>query len=66
MQLDFTETNQIVYCISDLRLAVRSSLWTKDTSSHEHDFGSETYNEEEDMYSKTCTSCGHTVTYEKM
>ncbi|XP_072051310.1 DNA repair protein complementing XP-A cells-like [Amphiura filiformis] len=52
--------------VKELRKAVRSSLWTKDTSSHEHSFGSEIYDEETDMYSKTCTSCQHTVKYEKM
>lgn len=52
--------------VKDLRKAVRSSLWTKDTSSHEHTYGEETYNEETDMYSKTCTSCKYTLKYEKM
>ena len=51
---------------SDLRLAVRSSLWTKDTSNHQHEYGAETYIEEEDAYSKTCTTCGHVLSYEKM
>ncbi|CAH1796349.1 unnamed protein product [Owenia fusiformis] len=52
--------------VKDLRNAVRSSLWTKDISTHEHSYGEETYDEEEDMYSKSCTSCSHTLTYEKM
>ncbi|XP_071104555.1 DNA repair protein complementing XP-A cells homolog [Haliotis cracherodii] len=52
--------------VKELRMAVRSSLWRKDSGSHEHDFGEETYDEDEDMYSKTCKSCGHVMTYEKM
>ena len=47
-------------------MAVRSSLWKKDMGGHEHTYGEETYDEEEDEYSKTCTECGHTLTYEKM
>ena len=52
--------------ISELRKQVRSSLWRKDLSSHEHEFGEETYNEADDVYSKQCTTCGHVTTYEKM
>jgi len=29
-------------------------------------FGEESYDEESDMYSKTCSTCGHTLRYEKM
>ena len=47
-------------------MSVRSSLWRKQTVIHEHSFGEETYDEEEDMYSKTCTTCGHIMSYEKM
>ena len=47
-------------------MAVRSSLWKKDTGPHEHEYGAETYNEEEDTYSKKCQTCDHIVTYEKM
>ena len=45
---------------------MRSSLYKKDTGSHEHEFGAETYNEEDDLYTKTCKTCGHTMSYEKM
>ncbi|KAM8792604.1 DNA repair protein complementing XP-A cells [Eudromia elegans] len=51
--------------VKELRRAVRSSLWKKETSIHEHDYGPEE-NIEEDMYKKTCTICGHELTYEKM
>jgi len=52
--------------VKELRKAVRSSLWKKDDGAHQHEFGEETYDEEEDSYSKTCNTCGHTMTYEKM
>ena len=52
--------------VAELRLAVRSSLTKKEKEQHIHDFGQETYDEEEDTYSKTCKTCSHTVTYEKM
>ena len=52
--------------VSELRLTVRSSLTKKEKKDHVHEFGPETYDEEEDMYSKTCKTCKHTVSYEKM
>lgn len=59
---------KIQYCFyfSELRLAVRGSLARKDRGSHEHDYGEESYDEEEDIYSKKCKTCGHIDTYEKM
>ena len=51
---------------SDLRLAVRSSLVKKDRGPHQHEFGAEMYDEDDDMYSKTCKTCGHVTSYEKM
>lgn len=52
--------------LKELRMSVRSSLWRKDLSGHQHEYGEEVYNEEEDEYSKTCTTCDHVWTYEKM
>ncbi|KAI0242933.1 XPA_C domain-containing protein [Lamellibrachia satsuma] len=52
--------------MKDLRMSVRGSLWRKKTEGHEHSYGEETYNEEEDNYSKTCSTCQHVMTYEKM
>lgn len=52
--------------VKELRLAVRGSLARKDRGPHEHDYGEESYDEEEDMYSKKCQTCGHIDTYEKM
>uniref|UniRef100_A0A8C5DKX2 XPA C-terminal domain-containing protein n=1 Tax=Gouania willdenowi TaxID=441366 RepID=A0A8C5DKX2_GOUWI len=53
--------------VKELRRAVRSSMWTKNTSAHQHEYGpEEVVDPEEDLYKKTCTSCGHELTYEKM
>ncbi|XP_060072220.1 DNA repair protein complementing XP-A cells homolog [Ylistrum balloti] len=52
--------------VKELRHAVRSSLVKKDRGPHIHEFGDEVYNEAEDEYSKTCQTCGHVSTYEKM
>ncbi|XP_071263414.1 DNA repair protein complementing XP-A cells [Salvelinus alpinus] len=53
--------------VKELRRAVRSSVWTKDTSAHQHEYGpEELVDEEEDLYRKVCNTCGHELTYEKM
>ncbi|XP_034477345.1 DNA repair protein complementing XP-A cells homolog isoform X2 [Drosophila innubila] len=53
--------------MKQLRMEVRSSLFTKKTHAvHEHEFGPDTYNEEEDNYTHTCLTCPYTETYEKM
>jgi len=52
--------------MKELRKAVRSSLFTKDFSTHSHSYGEESYDEEKDEYSKVCGECGHVLTYEKM
>lgn len=52
---------------TELRKAVRSSMFRKDTNVHQHEYGPEVLlDEEEDLYKKTCTTCGHELTYEKM
>ncbi|KAL1023610.1 hypothetical protein UPYG_G00043480 [Umbra pygmaea] len=53
--------------VKELRRAVRSSVWTKDTSAHKHEYGpEELVDEDEDLYKKVCNTCGHQLTYEKM
>ncbi|XP_041041716.1 DNA repair protein complementing XP-A cells [Carcharodon carcharias] len=52
--------------VKELRRAVRSSLWKKESTVHQHDYGPEEYDDEEDMYRKTCVICGHQLNYEKM
>ncbi|XP_075215773.1 DNA repair protein complementing XP-A cells homolog Xpac [Lycorma delicatula] len=50
-----------------LRMTVRSSLYDRTTkSSHEHEFGPETYNEEDDNYSRNCLTCQYSEVFEKM
>jgi DNA-repair protein complementing XP-A cells len=42
-------------------------VWTKDTQAHQHQYGpEEVLDAEEDLYQKTCSTCGHTLSYEKM
>lgn len=53
--------------MKQLRMEVRSSIYDKTTKvNHTHVYGEETYNEDEDNYSHTCTICGFVETYEKM
>ncbi|XP_017155531.1 DNA repair protein complementing XP-A cells homolog [Drosophila miranda] len=53
--------------MKQLRMEVRSSIYTKKTHAiHEHEFGPDTYNEEEDEYTHTCLTCPYTESYEKM
>ncbi|XP_058053496.1 DNA repair protein complementing XP-A cells homolog [Anopheles bellator] len=53
--------------LKELRMDVRSSLYDKTGQGHVHEFGdSEVYNEAEDTYTRTCETCGHSETYEKM
>uniref|UniRef100_A0A3P8W0I1 Xeroderma pigmentosum, complementation group A n=1 Tax=Cynoglossus semilaevis TaxID=244447 RepID=A0A3P8W0I1_CYNSE len=53
--------------VKELRKAVRSSMWTTNTSTHVHQYGpEEVVDPEEDLYKKTCMSCGHELSYEKM
>jgi DNA-repair protein complementing XP-A cells len=50
-----------------LKMQVRGSLYKKvDISVHEHEYGEEVYNEDEDQYSRTCKTCDHVHSYEKM
>ncbi|XP_028411272.1 DNA repair protein complementing XP-A cells homolog [Dendronephthya gigantea] len=58
--------------VKELRRAVRTSTWKRDSSHHTHEFpgegepGGEVYDEGTDTWTKTCKTCGHSVTYEKM
>lgn len=53
--------------MKQLRMEVRSSLYTKETkASHVHEYGEDAYNEEDDTYTHTCKICSFTETYEKM
>lgn len=50
----------------ELRMNVRSSLYTRASKSHEHEYGDEEYIEADDEYSRTCSTCGHSYRYDKM
>lgn len=53
--------------IKKLRMEVRSSLYDKtQKGSHVHKFGPESYDEDEDTYTRSCITCGYENTYEKM
>ncbi|XP_050313237.1 DNA repair protein complementing XP-A cells homolog isoform X2 [Anthonomus grandis grandis] len=53
--------------MKQLRMSMRSSLYDRTSGAvHEHEFGPESYNEEEDTYTKKCMSCPFEQTYEKM
>ncbi|XP_053689860.1 DNA repair protein complementing XP-A cells homolog [Sabethes cyaneus] len=53
--------------LKELRMDVRSSLYDKTMQAHVHCWDeNEQYNEEEDTYTRTCETCNHKETYEKM
>jgi len=53
--------------MKQLRMEMRSSFYDKTTKSvHTHIYGEETYHEDEDNFTHTCTICGLVETYEKM
>lgn len=54
--------------INQLRMDVRSSLFTKDfDKTHEHDFEDEVcVDEDEDLYEKKCKTCNQVMRFEKL
>ncbi|KAK7078248.1 hypothetical protein SK128_014931 [Halocaridina rubra] len=52
--------------MKELRMNVRSSLYTRATKNHEHEYGEEEYDADGDEYSRTCKTCGHSYTYDKL
>lgn len=53
--------------MKELRKGMRSSLFDRTKAGkHTHDFGPETYNEEDDTYNRKCTTCPYEETFEKM
>ncbi|XP_043236538.1 DNA repair protein complementing XP-A cells homolog [Amphibalanus amphitrite] len=52
--------------VKELRMAVRSSVYKRDLTGHEHTYGEEVHNDADDTYTRTCTECDHSQTYEKM
>lgn len=61
------KTKKYAKSMKELRMSMRSSLYDMTSSaSHTHEFGAETYNEEEDNYHHSCVTCGYEETFEKM
>lgn len=53
--------------MKELRMEMRSSLYDRTTkTAHTHEYGEETYHEDEDNYTHICTICGFVETFEKM
>lgn len=52
--------------LKELRMSMRSSLYDRTTTVHVHEFGTETYNEAEDTYTRGCQTCSYKETFEKM
>eukprot|EP00123_Amoebidium_parasiticum_P004007 comp15303_c0_seq1/m.12135 comp15303_c0_seq1/g.12135 ORF comp15303_c0_seq1/g.12135 comp15303_c0_seq1/m.12135 type:complete len:286 (-) comp15303_c0_seq1:331-1188(-) len=48
------------------RTTLAVAKYTEKAKQHVHVYGEETYDDEEDTYSTTCTECGYVSTYEKM
>lgn len=63
---DTIKRNKLRRNIKALRMEMRSSVYRRDVTRHEHTFGEEEYNAAEDTYSRVCTECKHVQTYEKM
>lgn len=64
---DKTKAKKYNKQLKQLRMNVRSSLYDKTKeASHTHTYGPESYNEEDDIYTHTCSSCGFEETFEKM
>lgn len=47
-------------------MAVRSSVYKKQTAGHQHVFGEEKFDAERDLYYRKCSTCSFQQEYEKM
>lgn len=53
--------------LKTLSMQVRSSLYKKSVGAHEHEYGDAVcINEDDDIYRRTCKTCGHNWEYEEM
>ncbi|GLH03245.1 DNA repair protein complementing XP-A cells homolog [Gryllus bimaculatus] len=53
--------------LKSLRMNVRSSLYDRTTkATHEHEFGPDSYNADDDTYTHSCKTCGFEETFEKL
>lgn len=56
-----------IFLFTALRMNVRSSLYDRTSAAaHAHTFGPESYNEDDDTYSRTCSTCQFVDVFEKM
>uniref|UniRef100_A0A6A7FYS2 DNA repair protein complementing XP-A cells homolog n=1 Tax=Hirondellea gigas TaxID=1518452 RepID=A0A6A7FYS2_9CRUS len=65
-QREVTKKKKFQKKIMELRMNVRSSLYTRASKRHEHEYGPEEYIAEDDEYSQTCATCGHSYRYDKI
>lgn len=49
-----------------LRKDTLTARWMKEPEKHEHEYGAENHNAEDDTWSRVCNDCGHVDVYEKM
>lgn len=62
-----TKTKRYNKRMKELRMNVRSSLFDRTSAAaHNHQFGEDKYNSDEDNYTHTCQTCGYNETFEKM
>ncbi|XP_030748427.1 DNA repair protein complementing XP-A cells homolog [Sitophilus oryzae] len=53
--------------LKELKMGMRSSLYNRTKGAfHTHEFGPEMYNEEDDIYTRTCLTCSYEESFEKM
>ena len=45
---------------------MRSSVYKKQTTSHQHEFGAEQFDADKDVYYRVCSTCSYQQEYEKM
>lgn len=63
---EFAKAKKYNKQLSELRKAVRSTLYDKTTKKHVHEFGESTYNEETEEYFHECLKCEYSETYEEL
>nr|SVE75534.1 EOG090X0KP6 [Daphnia dolichocephala] len=61
-----SKTKKFNQQVKNLRMAVRSSIYKKQTAGHQHAFGEEKFDAERDLYYRKCNTCSFQQEYEKM
>nr|SVE73963.1 EOG090X0KP6 [Daphnia atkinsoni] len=60
-----SKTKKFNQQVKNLRMAVRSSVYKKETAGHHHVFGEEKFDAERDLYYRKCSTCSFQQEYEK-